>query len=611
MKKIVSILVWMGFLYAVSFAQDKRNCGTMEYMKHLERKNPSVLRNLRRIERHNGLQPKKASISTFRVKRDVITIPVVVHVVYHTGTQNISEEQIKSQINVLNEDYRRKNADAYATPAHFRKLAADTGIEFVLAKQDPNGNPTSGITRTYTNKENFISFENEVKYSSKGGKTGWPADKYLNIWVCNLAMGVLGYAQFPGGPTQTDGVVIGYKYFGTVGNLKKPFNFGRTTTHEIGHYLNLRHIWGDGPCGHDDFVQDTPEASGPTHGCISSRTTCGSLDMTSNFMDYTDDACMNMFTKGQASRMRSLFSPGGAREKLLLSPALQPTEVPIAVVTPKRLEAINVSSRTATLTWSPVNSANGYQVRFKPVKGSRWQQQQFTSTRDAVRLVKLPSCTDFEFQVRSLYRYEKSSYSPSTIFSTGGCEQNQLLSLAVYDIRPNQAKINWTPISKATQYFIQYKRVGSQQILTRKSNGRNSIVLSNLVPGSMYKFRVKAYVPGETRSYSRIKTFYTPSALQMARVSRLAAAEEIAGDYLTISESRETHKLRIKVTDKENDRVGISLSDAGGRQLMAKAVPISMNWYEIDTRNLASGSYQLLVEDSQGFIHEERVRVGY
>ncbi|MEM6765307.1 MAG: fibronectin type III domain-containing protein [Bacteroidota bacterium] len=611
MKRIVSILVGMGFFMAVAYAQDKRNCGTMDYMKHLERKNPSMLQRLNRIERHTGFHPKKAA-SALRIKRDVITVPVVVHVVYHSEAQNISDQQIRSQIRVLNEDYRRKNADAYSTPSQFRKLAADTGIEFVLATQDPAGNPTSGITRTYTSRESFISFENGVKYNAKGGKDAWPSDQYMNIWVCNLAMGVLGYAQFPGGPSQTDGVVIGYRYFGTIGNLKKPFNFGRTTTHEVGHYLNLRHIWGDGPCGHDDFVQDTPEAAGPTHGCIQSRSTCGSLDMTSNFMDYTDDACMNMFTKGQSSRMRSLFSPGGAREKLLYSPALDPVEVPVAVLAPGALEAINVTSRTATLTWNSVSQASGYQVRFRPLKGIRWQQQQFASGRDAVRLVKLPSCTDFEFQVRTVYKSSKSNYSSSTIFSTGGCEETELLSLAVLDVQPNQARITWTPIRNARQYFVQYKRVGSQQILTRKAFGNTSLVLTNLIPGSMYKFRVKAYVPGESRSYSRVKTFYTPSSLQVARLNRQAsakAAQELPTSYLTVSESYDAQKLRIKLTDREKEPVGISLTDVVGNEVLAKAIATSPNRYEIDTRHLLSGPYHLLVEDSQGFIHQESVRV--
>ncbi|MEL6847205.1 MAG: M43 family zinc metalloprotease, partial [Bacteroidota bacterium] len=172
-------------------------------------------------------------------------------------------------------------------------------------------------------------------------------------------LGILGYSQFPGGPAETDGVVISYKFFGTTGVVKRPFHLGRTTTHEVGHWLNLRHIWGDGPCGVDDLVDDTPGADGPNHGCAFGHSSCGSVNMTQNFMDYTDDACMNLFTKGQANRMRALFAPGGPRRSLLFSPGLVKEQAPIVSnYQPQNFQVHLVADNKVRMTWAPVDGAD-------------------------------------------------------------------------------------------------------------------------------------------------------------------------------------------------------------------------------------------------------------
>jgi hypothetical protein len=237
-------------------------------------------------------------------------IPVVVHVVHNTAAQNISDAQINSQIDVLNHDYRRMNADIGTVPAAFAGLTADTRIEFQLATTDPGGNPTNGITRTATASVSFTD-DDRVKSAATGGHDAWPADRYLNIWVCPLGGGLLGYAQFPGGPAATDGVVILHSAFGTSGTAAAPFNLGRTATHEIGHWLNLRHIWGDDGtgCAGSDFVADTPNQGGPNYGVPTfPRISCGngpSGDMFMNYMDYVDDAAMVMFSAGQVTRMQA------------------------------------------------------------------------------------------------------------------------------------------------------------------------------------------------------------------------------------------------------------------------------------------------------------------
>lgn len=288
-----------------------RTCGSMDYLQQQILDDPARQAALDEIERHTEaiLSGMERSAVT-----GVITIPVVVHVVYNTTAENISTAQIQSQINVLNQDFRRTNSDATS----LWPQAADSEIEFCLASVDPSGASTTGITRTSTTRTSFSS-NDYVKFNANGGKDAWPAGSYLNIWVCDLGSGLLGYAQFPGGPASTDGVVIDYQYFGTTGTATAPFNLGRTATHEVGHWLNLRHIWGDGGCSVDDFVSDTPTSDAPNYGCPTGHVSCGTTDMIQNYMDYTDDGCMNLYTTGQKTRMRALFDAGGSRISLLSS----------------------------------------------------------------------------------------------------------------------------------------------------------------------------------------------------------------------------------------------------------------------------------------------------
>ncbi len=288
----------------------RRQCGTMQVHERLLETYPSFRRSQQRILRYT--QRSLLSGEAERVQRTLITIPVVVHVVYRRQIENISDAQIKSQIAVLNRDYRATNTDKSKIPAVWKGLVADTNIQFALATKDPAGRPTSGITRTKTTRVSFGTGDS-VKRTSGGGIPPWPAAKYLNIWVCNLGGGLLGYAQFPGGPRSTDGVVILYSGFGTVGTAAAPFNLGRTATHEIGHWLNLRHIWADTiDCSGSDFCADTPNAEGPNYGKPAfPHLSCNNGpngDMFMNYMDYVDDAAMFMFTPGQVMRMNATLA---------------------------------------------------------------------------------------------------------------------------------------------------------------------------------------------------------------------------------------------------------------------------------------------------------------
>ena len=283
----------------------QRSCGAQVEHRRLLNEDPAYAAARSEIE---------TAARAFRetVARPGITqIPVVVHVVWRTATENISDAQIQSQIDVLNQDFRMTNADIGQVPAVWQSRVGDARVEFALATTDPNGNSTDGVTRTQTNVAGFGMNGNPVKSAATGGADPWPADRYLNMWVCQLAGNLLGYAQFPGGPPETDGVVILHSGFGTTGTAAPPFDRGRTATHEIGHWLNLFHIWGDDGtgCNGTDEVDDTPNAAGENVGCPTfPHVTCSNGpdgDMFMNYMDYTDDACMFMFTAGQVTRMQA------------------------------------------------------------------------------------------------------------------------------------------------------------------------------------------------------------------------------------------------------------------------------------------------------------------
>lgn len=280
----------------------------------------------------------------------IVNIPVVVHVLYNTTSQNITDAQIKSQIDVLNEDFRKLNADRTKVPSAFLGLASDIEVTFCLASKSPAGTTTTGIIRKSTTKTSFLS-DDAMKYTSQGGSDAWNTSQYLNLWVCNLGDGLLGYAQFPGGPAATDGVVVLYSAFGRTGTLSAPYNKGRTATHEVGHWLNLRHIWGDAACG-SDLVTDTPTQQTSNGGCPAfPHTTCSNGsngDMFMNYMDYTDDACMYMFSTGQKTRMRALFATGGARVGLTTSAGCG--AVTTTTTTSSTSNTVTVGNGTGTTT---------------------------------------------------------------------------------------------------------------------------------------------------------------------------------------------------------------------------------------------------------------------
>ena len=239
-----------------------------------------------------------------RLVNGVIEIPVVFNVLYKTTAQNVSQAQLQSQIDVLNEDFAATNADYNLTSTYNSVKSGNIAVRFVL----------DAVVRKQTNTTSW-STNNAMKKSAKGIAPTSPTTK-LNIWICNMGGGILGYAQFPGGSSATDGVVLDDNATGRTGTAAAPFNKGRTATHEVGHWMNLRHIWGDATCGTDQ-VGDTPTHNTANYGCPASghKSTCSGtpVEMTMNYMDYTDDACMYMFSLGQETRMLAVFAAGGPR----------------------------------------------------------------------------------------------------------------------------------------------------------------------------------------------------------------------------------------------------------------------------------------------------------
>jgi len=312
-----------------SGAPTHRTCGAMEVHRRLLSTSPEYVANRARLENHTRRYVARGGASRFA---GIARIPVVVHVVWNTPDQNISDAQIQSQIDVLNRDYRATNPDVSTVPTPFQPLVADSRIEFFLATVGPDGAATSGITRVSTATASFTD-DDAVKSAASGGADPWPAEHYLNIWVCRLSGSLLGYAQFPGGPAETDGVVITHTGFGTTGTATPPFHLGRTATHEIGHYLNLFHIWGDdgSGCSGSDEVDDTPNQGGANLGVPTfPHVSCSNGpngDLFVDYMDYVDDAVMVMFTQGQVARIQACLD--GVRTALI---AAQRAPVPAGSV---------------------------------------------------------------------------------------------------------------------------------------------------------------------------------------------------------------------------------------------------------------------------------------
>lgn len=378
------------FILFCAFNASSQKCATVDYLKANSSKflNPLTT-------------PASPVGSRDTLSSEIIIVPVVVHVLYNNTAQNISNDQILSQIVCLNADYRRQNADAVNTPEPFAKMAADTKIMFCLSKTDPEGHATTGIIRKFT-KEQFWLSDDAMKFSSKGGDDAWDSKRYLNIWVCNLFGRTLGYSVMPGGPAEKDGVVIQYNVFGTTGDLNSEFNKGRTATHEIGHWLGLQHLWGDASCGNDG-IDDTPPQQSNNSYCPSfPRTSTCSInsfgDMFMDYMDFTDDECMNMFTSGQRNEMRGQFALGHARNTILNSSVcdssvLQGAPLPTDSVESEIKISIFPNPFASQITINSNNASDliGKKIKLYDITGKIYLTETLQSQSTTIPLYKMPA----------------------------------------------------------------------------------------------------------------------------------------------------------------------------------------------------------------------------
>jgi hypothetical protein len=313
------LLLW-GSLLAANFVFAQRECRSFEYQQQLIQNYPSLKETRETIEHFISTRTSSRLSSARVAELKTITIPVIVHVLYHYPGENISDDLVKSQIAALNRDFRKLNPDTISIPQPFKSIAADCGIQFQLATVDATGRASTGIIRKYTPVTRWTT-DDKIKFSSQMGDDAWDANSYLNVWVGTMDLN--GYSSSPGDPASKDGIVISNQAFGMTNTGS--YHKGRTAVHEVGHWLGLRHLWGDANCG-DDGIADTPKQQTFTSGCPSSvRVSCGNGpygDMYMDYMDFTNDDCLLMFTEGQKQKILTLFEPGGPRNSILSSNGL-------------------------------------------------------------------------------------------------------------------------------------------------------------------------------------------------------------------------------------------------------------------------------------------------
>ena len=372
-RALISLLLCFS-LSAQSQTQifENRNCASNDVLEKQNANSPDILKEREIINAHTQEIVKRRGVTSFR---SAVNIPVIVHLVYNAASENLTDAQIQSQIDVLNEDFNKQSKELSTSTSIYKNSAANVGITFCLASVDVKGNSIKGIERKQSTRSTWGTSD-IVKYSSLGGLDAWESKHYLNIWICNIGGGSIGYSQFPGGAPQSDGIVVDYRFFGRIGSLR-PFDKGRTLTHEIGHWLNLIHIWGDSQCG-DDRVDDTPTHHNANYGCPSVpfvSNSCGSAisEMTMNFMDYVNDACMYMFTEGQKARMLALFEPNMPRHEILNSPGCGLVIQPIVYCAGAKNQTItNITENNASINWLVNTTTTDQQIVFfeenKPIK---------------------------------------------------------------------------------------------------------------------------------------------------------------------------------------------------------------------------------------------------
>ena len=614
--------------------QAQRICGTNEYQQMLEQADPSIINRRAEIEEFT----RNFTVNNAGESRALVTIPVVVHVVYNTTAENISNSQIQSQITVLNQDFRKLNADAANIPSAFSGLAADANIEFCLATVDPNGNATSGILRVPTSATSFGT-NNTVKSSSTGGSNPWNAGKYLNLWVCDISGSILGYAQFPGGSASTDGVVCDYQYFGTNGTATAPFNKGRTATHEVGHWLNLYHIWGDDGtgCTGSDLVTDTPNAAGPNYGCPAfPRVTCSNGpngDLFMNYMDYTDDACMYMFSNAQSTRMQSPFATGGARSSILTSTGGGIAK-PVLGGAINGLTSTSISQTGAVINWTAVSGATGYVLQYRPATSTAWIT--VNPTTNTTTLSGLTAGTSYNVQVQSVCSAGNGSFSAinfTTTSATTSCtdtyESNNSSSAAkTIPVNTNiTARIgtstdtDWFRFSNTstarniridltnlpTDYDVRlYNPSGTQGAISQNGSITSEAIVYNTTTTGTWRIQVYGYQGAfnstlcyTLRASISASTFREGDETPAAELNFTASDSDVV--IANVFPNPTNGKLNVILEASEAQNTQLSIRDITGRTALQQNVVCTSgsNTIILDMESLPNGYYLLVIDNGQ------------
>lgn len=566
MKKQL-LTLGLGIMLSSAGLYAQRTCGQMSHHQHLVEQDPQVQINLDQI---NLFTEQMIQSGVVDMEKAVITIPVVVHVLYNTTAQNISQAQIQSQIDVLNKDFRKLNTDWTNTPSAYSALVADCEFNFCLATKDPNGNATTGINRQSTTKTVFNADTDDAKSTTTGGYNAWPSASYLNIWVVPAITStsgntILGYAQFPGGPAATDGLVICHNYFGTTGTVTAPFNKGRTATHEIGHWFNLYHIWGDDGtgCTGSDQCSDTPNQADENYGCPTfPQVSCSnSGDMHMNYMDYVDDACMYMFTAGQKARMQALFVTGGARASLKTSTGCGGTVTPsycaaagsnttyewignVTLGTINNTTGSNGGYGDFTSLSTSLTAGSAYTLSVKPTFASTAYTEYFnvyidynndldfidagelvysgSGTTTLTSTITVPAATAAGNKRMRVMMKDAAITGPCEAYTYGEVEDytvnittgavtcNAPTTLAASSVTASTASLSWAAVSGASNYTVQVKP-STSSTWTSYTATTNSLSLTGLTASTTYNWQVRTNCTSGSSAYT-VGTNFTTSA---------------------------------------------------------------------------------------------------
>ena len=630
MKKIFLSLVVLAVSFT-GFAQNSiphRICGTMENLEMLKQQDPTLEARMQQIQNFTN----DYIAAHPNGDRAIITIPVVFHVVYNTAAQNISDAQCQYQIDQLNLDYALLNPDAAGTPAIFSGLKSATNLRFCLAARTPGGATTTGIERRNTTTTSFSTNDN-IKHTSTGGLDAWDRNSYLNIWTGNLSGGVLGYAQFPGGAAATDGVVFKYSTIGSVAHpgTEPAYNLGRTATHEIGHWAGLYHIWGDDgtSCSGSDGIADTPNQADENYGCPSYPTSsCSNTsDMYMNYMDYTNDACMFMFSAGQAAVSNALFVSGGSRFSLASSQGCVPVTGG-SCGTPVSLSTSGVTTSAATLSWAAVSGATSYNVQYKVSSASTWTTT--TSTTPTKSLTGLTANTTYNFQVQAVCTTTgaySSVASFTTLSSGGGCtdiyESNNTSTTAkpitnngsITGLISTTSDIDWfsfTNSSSASKikitltnlpfdYDVKFYSPSGSLITTAQNGGTTSeTIIYNTTTVGTYKIKVYPY------SSSSATSCYTLTVLTSGTNFRTMQSGTVeinpVETTLNLYPNPTSNKLNVEYNSLSSENITINVYDLLGRKIYSEMNTANEgpNTYYEDFNNLDNGMY--ILEISNGTV---------